>query len=48
MDFILLAECFVEGPNVYVIMELLTGGDLLENLTDMGVYREQEALLIFR
>lgn len=33
---------------MYVIMELLTGGDLLENLADMGVYREQEALLIFR
>lgn len=43
-----MKECFVEGPNVYVIMELLTGGDLLENLADMGVYREQEALLIFR
>lgn len=38
----------MEEGRVYLVMELLTGGDLLETLADMGTYREHEAILVFR
>jgi len=41
-------EYFVEQGNIYIVTELLYGGELLDALLRMGSYSESEARLIFR
>eukprot|EP00887_Chlorella_sp_A99_P007252 scaffold2.g7252.t1 len=40
-------EYFVQGNKVYVIMELLRGGELLDAVVDKGHYSEDDARVVF-
>lgn len=44
----ILPECYVEDHNLYLVMELLSGGTLLETLAELGSYTEHEARIVFR
>lgn len=46
-NIINLKEYFEEGDKVYLITELLTGGELLEAVLQRGTYNEREASMVF-
>lgn len=47
-NVVCLREYFVERNKVYLIMELLRGGELLEAVLEQGHYSENDARTIFR
>jgi len=47
INVVYLKEYFQEGDKVYLIMELLTGGELLDAVLDKGSYSEADARLCF-
>jgi len=46
-NVIFLKEYFEEGNKVYLITELLTGGELLDAVLERGSYNEADARLSF-
>ena len=46
-NVIFLKEYFEEGNKVYLITELLTGGELLDAVLERGSYNEADARLCF-
>ena len=47
-NIVYLKEFFVEANKVYMVMELLQGGELLDAVLSMGMYTEADAKVIFK
>ena len=46
-NVIKLFEIFEDARNVYLVMELCTGGELFDRIVDKGFFTEKEAAFIF-
>ena len=46
-NVIKLYEIFEDARNVYLVMELCTGGELFDKIINKGFFTEKEAAFIF-
>jgi len=47
-NIVQLEGCLMDGPVLFIFMELCEGGSLLENLIEMEIYSELEVSMIMQ